>query len=176
MTNLFYEHINQKSQNELTIIFLHEGLGCTKMYRDFPEQVCRKVNLSGFIYDRYGYGESAGDLSNRTVNYLEAAADNLKIILDQHVKGKVILYGHSDGGSIALIYAAKYPEKIVGIITEAAHVFVEDITLIGIKKAVMAFNDGKLNGLKKYHNSKYQQVFWAWANTWLNPEFKKLEY
>ena len=93
-------------------------------------------------------------------------------ILGHHIKNKVILYGHSDGGSIALIYTALYPKNVQAIITEAAHVFVEDITLSGIREAVDAFNSGKLIGLQKYHGNQYQAVFWAWADIWLDEAFR----
>ncbi len=174
MSSIFSKHIAPDKQHEYTIVFLHEGLGCTTMFGTYPDQLCERTGLPGFIYDRAGYGQSEGDLSQRQIDYLELAADDLHQVLKQFdlLNKKIILYGHSDGGSIALIYAAKYPEHIAGIITEAAHVFVEDITLKGIELAVSAFEQGKLNGLRKYHGNQFTTMFWAWANTWLNPEFK----
>jgi len=83
----------------------------------------------------------------------------------------IILYGHSDGGSIALIFGAKYPNLIHLIITEAAHVFVEQVTLDGIKPTEIAFKEGKLNGLKKYHGERFKDVFYAWVNIWNHPSF-----
>ena len=84
-----------------------------------------------------------------------------------------ILFGHSDGGSIALIVAAKYPLHIMGIITEGAHIFVEDITLQGIRDAVKTFHTTNLKErLQKYHGDKTDAVFWAWTKTWLSDEYK----
>jgi pimeloyl-ACP methyl ester carboxylesterase len=84
---------------------------------------------------------------------------------------KIILYGHSDGGSIALLFASKFPKHCQMLITEAAHVFVEPITINGIKPAVKAFKEGKLDGLKKYHGENFTQVFFAWVNIWNHPSF-----
>ncbi len=170
--DIYFEHINREVSTNYTIVFLHEGLGCTAMYRDFPKNLCQQSNLNGFIFDRPGYGQSEGNLNNRKKDYLEEAASEMHSFLSKHVKNKIILYGHSDGGSIALIYATLYPERIHAIITEAAHVFVEDITLKGIEQAVLAFNSHKLDGLSKYHGLKYKSVFWAWADTWLSQDFK----
>ena len=142
------------------------------MYKNYPEQLCQQLDVRGFIYDRSGYGKSPGDLSNRTLNYLEEASTDLHQILTEHVKGPIVLYGHSDGGTIALLYASKYPKNNLGIITEAAHVFVEDLTIQGIKVAVKAFENKKLDRLEQYHGRKYETTFWAWANTWLHPDFK----
>ena len=84
-----------------------------------------------------------------------------------------MLFGHSDGGSIALIAAAKYPAVIKAVITEGAHIFVEDITLNGIRKAVEAYRTTNLKErLTKYHSDKTEAVFWAWTNTWLSSGFR----
>lgn len=156
------------------IIFLHEGLGSVAQWKNFPEKVCAEAGAYGLIYDRAGYGKSSGDLTNRQVNYLHLAADELDEIIT-HIAPKgydIILYGHSDGGSIALIYAANHPGKIKAVITEAAHVFVEDVTIKGVKEARPYFKAGKFEGLKKYHGERYEEVFFAWNDIWLNPEFR----
>jgi pimeloyl-ACP methyl ester carboxylesterase len=160
-------------ESDYCIIFLHEGLGCIDMWKDYPETVCNRLEMQGLIYDRAGYGKSKGDLTTRTSNYLNEGADELfKLIYNLKIETKkIILYGHSDGGSIALIFGAKYPNLIHSIITEAAHVFVEQITLNGIKPAEKAFKEGKLNGLKKYHGDKFKDVFYAWVNIWNHPSF-----
>ena len=85
---------------------------------------------------------------------------------------KAILFGHSDGGSISLIAAGKYPEKILGVITEGAHIFVEDVTIQGIKEARKLYNSTDLKQkFEKYHADKTEEMFWAWANTWITKEF-----
>ncbi len=160
-------------KSDTLIVFLHEGLGCIEMWKDYPHKLCQQLNVKGLVYDRAGYGKSKGDLSNRKANYLHLAAEELHQLLSElHLLNhQIILYGHSDGGSIALIYTSLYPQNIKAIITEAAHVFVEEETIEGIKPAIKAFEQGKLNGLKKYHIN-YKDVFNAWVNIWLHPSFK----
>ncbi len=170
---LNYKFVGNLNSNTL-IVFLHEGLGCIEMWKNYPQKLCQQLNVKGLVYDRAGYGQSKGDLSNRQANYLHLAAKELhqllkKLDLFNH---QIILYGHSDGGSIALIYGAQYPQIVKAIITEAAHVFVENETLKGIKPAIKAFEQGKLNGLKKYHGENYKSVFYAWVNIWHHPSFK----
>lgn len=156
------------------IIFLHEGLGSVAQWKDFPEKVCAKTNAYGMVYDRAGYGKSPGNLTNRQADYLHLAADELDQIIT-HIAPKgydIFLYGHSDGGSIALIYVANHPSKIKAVITEAAHVFVEKITTKGVKEARTHFKVGKFERLKKYHAERYEEVFFAWNDIWLNSEFR----
>lgn len=157
-----------------TIIFLHDSLGCMELWRNFPDQLGEAANCNVLVYDRLGYGKSAPfTTSNRKNNYLELEADGLNTLLEQLNLENVILFGHSDGGSIPLIAAAKYPSRIKGIITEGAHIFVEDITLNGIKDAVEAYHITNLKErLARYHGDKTDAVFWAWANTWLSDEFR----
>lgn len=130
---------------------MHEGLGCIQMWKDYPKKVYVQLNCQGLVYDRAGYGKSTGSLLNLKANYLDLGAIELfELINDLKLQNKeFILYGHSDGGSIAVIFASKYPELVEAIITEAAHVFVEQITLEGIVPAQDAFKQGKLDGLKK---------------------------
>lgn len=170
--NLNYRFVGNPNSNTL-IIFLHEGLGSIAQWKSFPEKLCHETNSYGLIYDRAGYGESTGNLKNRKTDYLHLAADELANLMNwipDHYK--TILYGHSDGGSIALIYTANYPNRINAIITEAAHVFVEDKTLEGVTAAQIPFKNGLFNGLKKYHGMRFEEVFNAWNKTWLLPEFR----
>lgn len=159
------------SEAETTIVFLHEGLGCIKMWRDYPEQLCLALNVKGIIYDRSGYGESEGSLINRTNCYLHEAADELNAFLLYHQIKNPILYGHSDGGSIALIYQAVH-QGAKAIITEAAHVINEDETIQGVEAARPLLQDGKMEGLRKYHGERYKEVFYAWNDIWLDESFK----
>ena len=170
---LNHKFIGNKDSNQL-IIFLHEGLGCIEMWRDYPEEVCSKLKCSGLLYDRAGYGKSSGSLLNRKSNYLHLGALELyELIHDLKLNNKEItLYGHSDGGSIALIFSSKYSNIIKAVITEAAHVFVEDITIAGIIPAEDAFLQGKLIGLKKYHGERYVEVFEAWTKIWNHSSFR----
>jgi len=166
----FVGNLNSKT----VIVFLHEGLGCVEMWKNYPQKLCNTLNVKGLIYDRAGYGKSEGDLTKRKANYLHLAVDELHQLLEQLnlLNHQIILYGHSDGGSIALLFASKYTHLVKSIITEAAHVFVEEETLQGISPAVQAFKHGKLNGLKKYHGDNFEEVFYAWVNIWNNQSFK----
>jgi pimeloyl-ACP methyl ester carboxylesterase len=157
-----------------TIIFLHESLGSIALWRDFPKKLGERTNCNVLVYDRFGYGKSRPFLTaEREYDYMESEADLLAGLLDEWGISEAILFGHSDGGSIALIAAAKYPEKIKAIITEGAHVFVEDVTLAGIREAVRLYNTTDLKArLEKYHGSNTEAMFWAWAKTWTSDGFR----
>lgn len=157
-----------------TIIFLHDSLGSIKLWRDFPSKLGEITACNVLVYDRQGYGKSGPFISNdRKNNYLELEAAVVNRLIKQYGIKRAILFGHSDGGSIALITAAKYPSSILGVITEGAHIFVEDITLQGIREAVKAYQTTSLKEkLEKYHGDKTDALFWAWAKTWLSDEFK----
>lgn len=162
------------SSNKPTIIFLHDSLGCIELWHDFPKKIGELTKSNVLIYDRQGYGKSC-EFSNskRDINYLEKEADILNELLDYWKIDNAILFGHSDGGSIALITAAKYPTKIKGIITEGAHVINENITIKGIQKAIQLYHSTNLKSkLEKYHGKKTEKMFWAWTKTWTSDEFK----
>jgi methylphosphotriester-DNA--protein-cysteine methyltransferase/alpha-beta hydrolase superfamily lysophospholipase len=163
-----------------SLVFLHEGLGCTAMWKDFPAELCRRTGCPGLVYDRSGYGKSSPLDSNRTVHYLhQYALLELPEILNKLFAGRpIVLIGHSDGGSISLIFGAEKPAHLKAIITEAAHVFVEPETLQGIEAAVGAYKKGHFRGLAKYHGEQAASLFKAWADTWLSAWFKSwnIEY
>lgn len=162
------------SQERPTLVFLHDSLGCIQLWRDFPEKLALATQCNTFLYDRQGYGQSAPfSMEQRKPSYLEEEAYILEGVLQKAGIQQAILFGHSDGGSIALVAAADYPERIKGIITEGAHVFVEEITLSGIRAAVDAYKSTPLpQKLAKYHGDKTEQVFLAWTDTWLSPGFR----
>lgn len=156
------------------LVFLHEGLGCVAMWRDFPALLCQATACAGLVYDRQGYGASSPLTARRGIHYLhDYALQELPLVL-AHVLAPgtdYFLIGHSDGGSIALIHAAGQPPRLRGIVTEAAHVFVEPQTLAGIRAADAAYDAGKLRGLQKYHGEQTQTIFKAWSETWQAPGF-----
>ncbi|WP_374584119.1 alpha/beta fold hydrolase [Pseudoduganella sp.] len=162
------------------LVFLHEGLGCTAMWKGFPERLCAQTGCAGLVYDRIGYGLSSPSGAPRSIHYLhQSALHELPALLQRVAPGREhIVIGHSDGGSIALIYAAGRPAGLRAVVTAAAHVFVEEITLEGVREAVQAHAAGKLRGLARYHGDKAAQVFSAWADTWLAPPFRywNIEY
>jgi pimeloyl-ACP methyl ester carboxylesterase len=164
----------QNYPNRPTIIFLHDSLGCIQLWRNFPEKLGEMTQCNVLVYDRQGYGKAAPFTDPERDNiYLEKEADVLNDLLEATGIENVILFGHSDGGSIALIAAAKYPEKVAGIITEGAHIFVEEVTLIGIREAIKCYQTTDLKTkLEKYHGDKTEAMFWAWAKTWTTEEFR----
>ena len=157
-----------------TLVFLHDSLGCIELWRAFPEQLGELTECNVLVYDRQGYGQSCSfTYQQRNNGYLEEEADILIDLMNHWGIEQAILFGHSDGGSIALIAGGKYPNRIRGIITEGAHIFVEDITLSGIKEAIHFYrNTGLKSVLEKYHGDKTDAMFWAWAATWTTQEFK----
>lgn len=163
-----------KYKGRPTIIFLHDSLGCIQLWRDFPQKLGEMARCNVLVYDRQGYGKSCDFITPKRDNYyMEAEADILIDLLDFWQVENPILFGHSDGGSIALIAGGKYLKRIKGIITEGAHIFVEDETLIGIREAIELYKTTDLKSkLEKYHSDKTEKMFWAWAETWTTKEFR----
>lgn len=155
-----------------TIVFLHEGLGSIGQWGDFPAQLCERCALPGLVYDRWGYGRSEGLYDSRYNDYLHHEAQHsLPAVLAACGIEEPLLFGHSDGASIALLFAAAYPQRTRAVISEAAHVFVEEICLEGIRRAGHAFHQGKLRkGLQRYHGNNTDLMFAGWHDTWLRPE------
>jgi pimeloyl-ACP methyl ester carboxylesterase len=156
------------------LVFLHEGLGSIAQWRDFPFAVSLAAHMPAAVYERGGYGNADPLDAPRSVRYIhEEALQSLPEVLRHLQIDDAILIGHSDGGSIALIFAAVWPEKVRGIITEAAHVFVEEVTLAGIREAVRIYTStGLPDRLSKYHGSNTDAAFRGWSETWLSPAFR----
>ena len=163
-----------KRDNRPVIVFLHEGLGSIGQWRDFPEEICVATGCPALVYDRWAYGGSDPLTEPRRPDYLhDEALLSLPEVLKQCAIDKPIFIGHSDGGSIAIIYAGTYPQKVTGIITEAAHVFVEDVTVEGIKRAVKVYESTDLKmRLAKFHDNNTELMFRGWADIWLSPDFR----
>lgn len=165
-TNLF--------KNRPVLVFLHDSLGCTQLWRDFPEQLATAVQCNVLVYDRLGYGKSYPMITHeRENNYMELEADVLNDLLDILGIEEAILFGHSDGGTIALITAARYPEKVKAVICEAGHIFVENVTVKGVKEALTAYQTTNLaERLAKYHGDKVEMIVKAWTEIWLSKQFR----
>ncbi len=151
------------------LVFLHEGLGCVAMWKDFPQRLCATTGCAGLLYDRIGYGHSSPLVKPRSIHYLhEYALIELPQVLAQLLPDRdYVVIGHSDGGSIGLIHSAARPERLRALITIAAHSFVEPETLAGIDRADAAFASGKLKAaLTRHHGDKTEATFRAWADTW----------
>ncbi len=171
--NIFYKLINNSKENEQKpfIVFMHEGLGSVAQWFGFDDLLCKEINLAGLSYDRYGYGKSSQLREKRMPDYIFKEADFLNLLLLKlNIKIPVILFGHSDGATISLIYAATYPKNIIAVISEAHHIIIEQKTIEGMKKAAKAYENGKLkNALAKYHPQKVDSMFYAWADFSLYP-------
>lgn len=171
--NLFIK-FNNSFKNKPTIVFLHDSLGSTQLWRDFPEKLADATQCNVLVYDRLGYGKSFPMTTHeRENNYMEHEADVLNDLLSELNINDAILFGHSDGGTIALITASKYPEKVKAVICEAGHIFVEDITVKGVEEALNAYNTTNLpQRLEKYHGDKVEMIVKAWTEIWLSDKFR----
>ena len=167
-----YSFYEVKRPTAPTIVMLHEGLGALSLWRDLPRKLSNLINCSVFVYSRHGYGQSDFINSKFNAKYMHKEALNiLPKILNHFDISNPILYGHSDGASIALIHASSADTGIMGLILEAPHVFVEEISLNGLKDAKKAFEQGGLKaGLAKHHREP-EMIFRCWNNIWLSPEF-----
>ncbi|MEJ5051937.1 alpha/beta hydrolase [Chryseobacterium culicis] len=171
--NLFTEY-NNAFENRPTIVFLHDSLGSVQLWRDFPAKLSEAAQCNALAYDRLGYGKSYPmPTHERPVNYMELEADLLNDVLTEMNIDNAILFGHSDGGTIALITAAKYLEKVKAVICEAGHIFVEDVTLKGVYDAWNAYKTTNLSErLQKYHGDKVEMLFKAWTETWTREDYR----
>lgn len=160
-----------------TLVFLHEGLGCAVLWRDVPAKLAEATGCGALVYSRLGYGASDSCTLPRPISYMhDEALEVLPELLRVAGIRECILIGHSDGGSIALIYAGGTPATLLrGVITEAAHLFCEDISVQSIQKIESLYlKDGELRGkLAKYHGENVDCAFWGWNQAWLHPDFRE---
>lgn len=175
-----YTEYNHSSKDKPTIVFLHDSLGCTQLWRDFPSKLAAETECNLLVYDRLGYGSSFPmPTHERDNDYMETEADVLNDLLNALNIPKVILFGHSDGGTIALIAATKYPEKVQSVICEAGHIFVEEVTIKGVSDALYSYKTANLSQrLQKYHGDKVEMIVKAWTEIWLSDQFRSwsIEY
>lgn len=156
-----------------TIIFLHEGLGSMKMWRDFPQKLANETGCSALVYSRRGYGQSGPADLPRPTRYMhhEGLAVLPELLATMGVQQHIVL-GHSDGGSIALVYAggAAKPGRL-GVITEAAHVFNEQVSHDSIQQARTAYETTNLREkLARFHRD-VDNAFRGWNDVWLSDDF-----
>ena len=155
------------------IVMLHEGLGSVSMWRDFPEQLARATGRRALVYSRYGYGRSSPIEAPRTVDYMhEEARRWLPVILERLRVRRPILFGHSDGASIALIHAAAAASDVAGVVALAPHVKVEDLTVSSIAAAKAAYLQTDLPARLSRHHVDADGAFWGWNRIWLDPAFR----
>jgi pimeloyl-ACP methyl ester carboxylesterase len=156
-----------------TLVLLHEGLGSVAYWKDFPRRIAAETGLGVFVYSRHGHGESDRLEEKRTVEYMHHEAEVvLPLLLKEVGIEHPLLLGHSDGGSIALIYAGRYPDSPLGLILEAPHVFVEDLSVESIAKTKILYQTTDLpSRLGRYHRH-VGATFWGWNDIWLDPRFR----
>ena len=173
----YQSFIFEHEKNKPTLVFLHEALGSIEQFKSFPSNLCSTLQLNGVVYNRSGHGNHSNPITNRSADYLSKYTDELAAFInDLNLATPFILVGHSDGGSIGLEFAARYPELgCIACIALAAHVINEPITRKGIQKAMHAYEMGKLNGLIKYHGTNTEALVLAWSNTWQSSTFKTWE-
>jgi pimeloyl-ACP methyl ester carboxylesterase len=160
-----------------TLILLHEGLGCVKLWRDFPAALQAKTECGVMAYSRFGYGASDPIALPRPMTYMhDEATDVLPEVLDKAGVRRVIIIGHSDGGSIAAIHAgATLDPRLAGIAMIAAHFFVEDLNVAAIRQIGQTYETGDLrNRLARYHRD-VDGAFYGWNGAWLDPRFRAFD-
>ena len=154
------------------VVMLHEGLGSVSMWKDFPDQLARRTGRRVLAYSRHGYGTSSRLEGRREPEYMHHEAEVvLPAVLEALGVEQPILLGHSDGGSIALIHAGRYPGVARALILEAPHVFVEPLTVESIAGAKTVYETTELGRkLGRYHDD-VDATFWGWNDIWLDPRF-----
>ena len=153
-----------------TLVFLHEGLGSISQWRDFPDRIVEATGLPAVIYARYGYGQSEVLQQPHGVDFMHREAlEFLPELLRALGIAHPILIGHSDGASIALIYAGS-GHPLRGLVVMAPHVFVEDITIDSVVAAKQAFESTALPQKLARHHRDPSKMFYGWSDVWLAPE------
>lgn len=174
---VFYKIINPhlRDKNKPLLVFLHEGLGCSEQWKDFPYVVSESVKCPALLFDRIKYGKSEFSDKPFDHNYMhDEAFENLPELLDKlNISERLILIGHSDGGTISLLFASRFPGKVAAVITEADHVICEEATIKGVANVVKEFENGKIRDyLLKYQKEKTDKLFYGWSGYWLSEEAK----
>jgi pimeloyl-ACP methyl ester carboxylesterase len=160
-----------------TLVLLHEGLGCVALWRDFPEALASVTGCGVFAYSRFGYGASDPVTLPRPMTYMhDEALSVLPRVLDATRVRRGVLIGHSDGGSIAAIYAGAVQDpRVAGVVLIAAHFSVEEINIASIADIKANYEQGDLRQrLAKYHRD-VDVAFRGWNDAWLDPRFRAFD-
>lgn len=154
------------------LVFLHEGLGSISMWRDFPQRAAERTGCEVIVHSRHGYGRSDVIDVPREVRYMHhESQEALPAFFKAIGVDNPVIVGHSDGASIALLYAGSgNPAKALVLL--APHVFVEDLSIAGIEAARDAYRTTDLPKRLGRHHSDVDKTFWAWNNIWLLPAFR----
>jgi len=171
---LEYRWVGPRPNAAPTLVLLHEGLGCVGLWGDFPERLATATGLGVFLYSRAGYGASSTIALPRPINYMDPEA---KAVLPRVLQAigfqRGLLIGHSDGASIATIYAGSTEDhRISGLVLIAPHFFTEEMGLAAIAQAKVAFESGDLRQrLARWHQN-VDAAFKGWNGAWLDPGFR----
>jgi pimeloyl-ACP methyl ester carboxylesterase len=158
------------------IVFLHDGLGSLAMWKDYPQALCRAAGARGLVFSREGYGRSTPRAEGERwpVTFMHRQAHDVLPALFAHlgIVAPPWLFGHSDGGSIALLFAAAHPARVAGVVAVAPHVFVEDVSVSSIDATRATYVTTDLRArLARYHDDP-DSAFWGWNDIWLDPAFR----
>ncbi len=158
-----------------TIVMLHEGLGSVSHWKNFPDRLASETGFGVFVYSRAGYGQSSPIELPRPMDYMtREAIDVLPRVLDASGFQEGILLGHSDGATIAAIYAGTVKDsRVRGLVLIAPHIFVEDVGLVSIAEAKSAYRTGELKERLQRHHKNVDNAFYGWNNAWLDPGFRE---
>jgi len=171
--NINYYIINDDLLNKGKdlLVFLHEGLGSIPQWKGFPEVMATKMQLPALVYDRIGYGESDFWINDEIKSkFLHNEADVMlpALINELGITNNIILFGHSDGGTIALIHASNALPQVKAAIIEAPHVLLEQYSLLGIRKAREILNNEKIISImNRYHQGRAAMLIDKWTAHWL---------
>ena len=171
--DLEYAWVGHAASARPVVVFLHEGLGSVAMWRDFPERFCNKHGLRGLVFSRYGYGRSTPKAPGESwpPDFMQRQArEVLPALFAQLAIERPWLFGHSDGASIALLFASEF--SAAGVVAVAPHLFVEDISVSSIEAARTAYATTDLRArLARYHADP-DSAFHGWNDAWLSPAFR----
>jgi len=166
-----------RPQEAPTIVMMHEGLGSVSTWRNFPERLAKATKAGVFVFSRAGYGRSSPARLPRPVDYLRREAlEVLPKVLDAIGFRRGILFGHSDGGSIAAIYAGSIQDhRVRGLVLIEPHFFVEEMNLAAIRKTAEDYKTTDLRARLQRHHANADDTIQGWLDFWLNPEFKSFD-
>jgi pimeloyl-ACP methyl ester carboxylesterase len=173
--SLEYRWIGPRPDDAPSIVFLHEGLGCLGMWRDFPERIASATGCGALVYSRMGYGASKPVRGPRPVRFMhDEALDVLPAVIEHFKLKELILFGHSDGASISVIYAGAVLAPVRALVLEAPHVFVESVCIESISRIAQAYETTRLRDrLARYHGANTDSMFKTWTDVWLTPAFRQ---
>ncbi|HJS61813.1 MAG TPA: alpha/beta hydrolase [Pseudolabrys sp.] len=172
---LEYRFVGPQPDKAPTLVLLHEGLGCVGLWNDFPEELAAATGAGVFVYSRAGYGKSSPVSLPRPLSYMhDEARQTLPKLLDAVGFRRGLMIGHSDGASIAAIYAGSHQDhRVGGLVLIAPHFFTEDPGIASIVEARKAYETGDLRArLARWHDD-VDNAFKGWNGAWLDPLFRK---